>query len=68
MFDFDDSTNQKREEYIMFFNDKLSEYRRQFYQAPEEDISQSIGTGDYKKYVIDDTNQLLLGKGTPVSS
>ena len=67
MFDFDDSTNQKREEYIMFFNDKLSEYRRQFYQAPEEDISQSIGTGDYKKYVIDDTNQLLLGKGTPVS-
>ena len=51
----------------MFFNDKLSEYRRQFYQAPEEDISQSIGTGDYKKYVIDDTNQLLLGKGTPVS-
>ena len=67
MFDFDDSTNEKREEYIMFFNDKLSEYRRQFYQAPEEDISQSIGTGDYKKYVIDDTNQLLLGKGTPVS-
>jgi len=67
MFDFDDSTPEKREEYIMFFNDKLSEYRRQFYQAPIEDISQSIGVGNYKKYVIDDTNQLLLGKQCPVS-
>ena len=67
MFDFDDSTQDKREEYIMYFNDKLSEYRRQFYQAPIEDISQSIGVGNYKKYVIDDTNQLLLGKQCPVS-
>jgi len=67
MFDFDDSTPEKREEYIMFFNDKLSEYRRQFYQAPIEDISQSIGTGDYKKYVINDTTELILGKQCPVS-
>jgi len=67
MFDFDDSTPEKREEYIMYFNDKLSEYRRQFYQAPLEDISQSIGVGDYKKYVINDTSELILGKGTPVS-
>ena len=67
MFDFDDSTPEKREEYIMFFNDKLSEYRKQFYQAEPEDISQSIGSGDYKKYVIDDYNQLILGKQCPVS-
>ena len=67
MFDFDNSTKEKREEYIMYFNDKLSEYRRQFYQAEYEDISQSVGSGDYKKYVIDDTNKLLLGKGCPVS-
>ena len=67
MFDFDDSTKEKRDAYIMFFNDKLAEYRREFYEAPTEDISQSIGTGDYKKFVIDDTNHLILGKGTPVS-
>ena len=67
MFEFDDSTEEKREEYILFFNNKLSEYRKQFYQAPVEDISQSVGSGDYKKYVIDDTNELILGKGCPVS-
>ena len=67
MFDFDDSTPEKREEYIMFFNDKLSEYRKEFYKAPVEDLSQSIGVGNYKKYVIDDTKQLLLGKQCPVS-
>lgn len=67
MFDFDDSTPQLRDEYIMEFNDKLSEYRKQFYQAPIEDISQSVGVGAYKKYVIDDTNKLLLGKQCPLS-
>ena len=30
------------------FNDKLSEYRKQFYKAPIEDISQSVGVGAYK--------------------
>ena len=35
------------------FNDKLSEYRKQFYNAEPEDISQSIGVGAYKKYVIE---------------
>ena len=67
MFDFDDSTPEKREEYIMYFNEKLAEYRQKFYEADVEDISQSIGTGDYKKYVVDDTNQLILGKQCPVS-
>lgn len=67
MFEFDDSTEEKRDAYIMFFNNKLNEYRKKFYQAPVEDISQSVGSGDYKKYVIDDTNELLLGKGCPVS-
>ena len=67
MFDFDDSNPEKRDEYILYFNDKLAEYRKQFYQAPIEDISQSIGAGAYKKYVIDDENQLILGKQCPVS-
>jgi len=67
MFDFDDSTPEKRDEYILYFNDKLNEYRKEFYQAPTEDISQSVGSGDYKKYVIDDTENLVLAKGCPVS-
>lgn len=64
MFEFDES---KRTEYMYEFNYKLNEYRKQFYNAPIEDISQSVGVGDYKKYVIDDNNQLILGKGCPVS-
>ena len=67
MFDFDDSTPENREEYIAYFNDKLQEYRKQFYQAEYEDISQSVGTGDYKKYVINDKDNLLFEKGCPVS-
>ena len=53
--------------YLMQFNAKLADYRKQFYNAPLEDISQSVGVGAYKKYVIDDENQLVLGKQCPVS-
>lgn len=53
--------------YLMQFNAKLSDYRKQFYNAPLEDISQSVGVGAYKKYVIDDENELILGKQCPVS-
>jgi len=64
MFEYDED---KKTEYYMMFNHKLSEYRKQFYQAPIEDISQSIGVGDYNKYVIDDKDVLELGKQCPVS-
>ena len=64
MFDYHDD---QRSEYILQFNEKLADYRRQFYKAPIEDISQSVGIGDYKKYVIDDKEALLLGKQCPVS-
>lgn len=64
MFEYQDD---HRSEYILAFNDKLAQYRKQFYKAPVEDISQSVGVGDYKKYVIDDANSLVLGKGCPVS-
>ena len=53
--------------YLMQFNAKLTDYRKQFYNAPVEDISQSVGVGAYKKYVIDDENELVLGKQCPVS-
>lgn len=64
MFEYDE---QNKQDYIMLFNQKLAEYRRQFYKAPLEDISQSVGVGDYNKYVIDDTDMLLFGKQCPVS-
>lgn len=63
---FDYNTDNK-EEYILNFNIKLQEYRKEFYKAPVEDISQSIGIGDYKKYVLDDKECLVLGKQCPVS-
>ena len=64
MFEF---TEDNKDEFVMMFNDKLSEYRKQFYKAPIEDISQSVGVGAYKKYVIEDEDQLILGKQCPVS-
>ena len=65
MFDYIDENNKK--EYILEFNCKVSNYRKQFFEAPIEDISQSIGVGDYKKYVVDDENDLVLQKQCPVS-
>lgn len=56
-----------KEEYMINFNDKLRNYRKQFYNAPYEDISQSVGVGDYKKYVVEDEEMLMLGKQCPVS-
>ena len=64
MFDYHE---ENRSEYILQFNEKLADYRRQFYKAPVEDISQSVGVGDYKKYVINDSDSLELGKQCPVS-
>lgn len=53
--------------YLMQFNQKLSDYRKDFYKANIEDISQSVGIGNYKKFVINDVDVLELGKGCPVS-
>lgn len=53
--------------YLMQFNEKLLNYRKEFYNAPIEDISQSVGVGNYKKYVIDDEDNFMLGKQCPVS-
>ena len=64
MFEYnsDDKKN-----YILEFNHKLSQYRKQFFSAEYEEISQSVSIGDYKKYVIEDKDGLILGKGCPVS-
>lgn len=56
-----------KKEYLLQFNEKLRNYRREFYNAPIEDISQSVGVGNYKKFVINDKTCLELGKGCPVS-
>lgn len=53
--------------YLMQFNQKLSDYRKLFYKANIEDISQSVGIGNYKKFVEEDEKALVLGKGCPVS-
>lgn len=64
MFEYDE---ENKDDYLMYFNQKLAAFKKEFYNAPIEDISQSVGVGDYKKYVIDDENSLELGKQCPVS-
>lgn len=55
------------DEYIFYFRDLMENYKKQFYAAPIEDISQSVGIGAYKKYIIDDKDQFITEKGCPVS-
>jgi DNA polymerase elongation subunit (family B) len=64
MFDYEEK---KKSEYILEFNMKLQNYRNEFYKASIEDISQSVGVGNYKKYVINDEDDFELGKQCPVS-
>lgn len=56
-----------KDAYMVYFNDKLSEYKKQFYTAEPETISESVGIGDYKKYVLNDTDEFRLASGTPLS-
>lgn len=53
--------------YILFLNDKMVEWKRKFYSVPVEDISETIGIGDYKKYVLDDENSLEFAPKAPKS-
>lgn len=56
-----------KQTYMLYFNDKLSKWKTKFWNAPIEDISQSIGIGQYKKYVLDDKDELVFAKKAPVS-
>ena len=61
-YDPEDANN-----FMVMFNQKIGEYRKKFYNAPIEEISQSIGIGSYKKYVDNDTDTLMLASGCPAS-
>jgi hypothetical protein len=61
------SVQMGKEEYILYFRNKLEQYKKQFYSAPIEDISNSVNVGAYNKFVIDDKENLTLDKGTPLS-
>lgn len=63
MFDYN---GDNKKEYILYFNNKLQEYKKEFYNADVEDVSQSVSIGEYSKYVISE-DPLILAKGTPVS-
>lgn len=56
-----------KQTYMVYFNEKLNSWKTKFWNAPIEDISQSIGIGQYKKYVLDDKNELVFAKKAPVS-
>ena len=62
-----DTSEQDPKAYMVYFNQKLQQWKKKFWSAPIEDISQSIGIGSYKKYVKDDKNELIFEKKAPVS-
>lgn len=64
LYDYD---SQKKEEFIFGFNEILRKNYQDFKNAPIDDISNSVGLGDYKKYVIDDTNSLQFQPRVPFS-
>ena len=61
------SITMNKNEYIMYFNDLLAKKKKEFYAASIDDISQSVGVGNYKKYVIDDVQNLVFEKKAPPS-
>lgn len=62
-----DTGKMSKEEYILYFNSRLDKWKKKFWAAPIEDISQSINVGNYKKYVLCDEEDLMFAKQTPVS-
>ena len=54
-------------DYCVYFNEILNEKKKEFFNAHFQDISNSVSIGDYKKYVIDDQDELILAPKCPVS-
>ena len=54
-------------DYYLLFNQHLAEFRKQFFDAHFQDISNSVSIGDYKKFVYDDKDALSVAPGCPVS-
>lgn len=54
-------------DYCVYFNEILAEKKREFFNTHFQDISNSVSIGDYKKYVIDDQDELILAPKCPVS-
>ena len=61
------SAKMSKDEYVYYFNDRLTAYKKEFYAAPIEDISESVGIGAYKKYIVDDKDEFKFKKKCPVS-
>ena len=56
-----------KNEYAIYFNSILAEKKKEFFSVHFQDISNSVSIGDYKKYVIDDQDQLIWAPKCPVS-
>ena len=54
-------------DYCIYFNELLAKKKNDFFNAHFQDISNSVSIGDYKKYVIDDQDELILAPKCPVS-
>lgn len=54
-------------EYTMYFNKLLADKKKEFMSVHFQEISNSVSIGDYKKYVVDDTEKLELAPKCPTS-
>ena len=54
-------------DYAWHFNELLAKNKEKFFQASVEEISNSVSIGNYKKYVVDDTENFVVRSGCPVS-
>lgn len=58
-------TKENINQFTIKFVQKLKEYKKEWYNAPLEDISNTQNVGNYYKYVIEDKEKLVLGERCP---
>lgn len=62
-----ESPNMSKDDYILYFNDKLKNWKKKFYSAEPEQISASINVGSINKYTEEWQENLIFKKRAPVS-
>lgn len=62
-----ESPNMSKDDYILYFNDKLKNWKKKFYSAEPEQISASINVGSINTYTEEWQENLIFKKRAPVS-
>lgn len=54
-----------KDEYWLYLNNMMSDYKKKFLRAPIEEISQTVGVNAYFKYILNDKDELKIGAKCP---